>query len=641
MFNHISFVKSVHSTTCEQISIEDVLSFIKNGFYESPINKIRKLYSENNKVAANRIKLSLPAALFSGVFSKRSKDGLIRHSGLLVLDFDKLQDAKVAKEKIKNDPHVFAAFISPSGNGLKVLCKIEGDHEQCFETAKVYFEEEHDLFADPSGKDVSRLCFLSHDPNLVSNPSASAVFTPFQKSPVRFSPKQRAFTLIRHFQGNLRYIPEYREWIEFSPIRGWQSEGRSEIRQILALSDILEKKALSYKDEKERNLACAEARKFADPREYTNYLRLVSACDGILTPLSAFDADPMLLGTLNGVVNLGNTEFREYQQRDLILKRTKVTFDADAICPRWEQFLSEIFPNGEVRNYIHKYCGYSLTGSTQDQTFLFLYGFGSNGKGTFLNTLRRVMGTYGRNAGAKLLFTRNAESVPDSQIADIHGARVIIQPESPDNPRFNEELIKTLCAGDIVTGRALYKNSFDFNSTAKIWIAGNQKPIIKSVDDGIWRRVRLIPFDKQFTREEIDYSLSATLENELPGILNWMIRGCNLWQREGLNPPDIIVESSKEYRAEEDFLNEFIALSTAEDHHSSINHNDLFKKYIMWCDFNGIDYKLTSLGLKRALDARKWKRKRTSKVSCLWTGRSFDAGARPAEKAEAGECLDW
>ena len=131
--------------------------------------------------------------------------------------------------------------------------------------------------------------------------------------------------------------------------------------------------------------------------------------------------------------------------------------------------------------------------------------------------------------------------------------------ESGNNCSFDEVLIKQLTGGDKITARFLHQEFFEFSPTFKIFIATNHKPNIIGTDEGIWRRVKLIPFDWQVPEEKKDEDLINKLKSELSGILNWALEGYKNWKRDGLVVPDAVENATNEYRETEDLIGQFIS----------------------------------------------------------------------------------
>ena len=170
----ISLVAGARETETKEYELGEVLSWIKSGKgrFSQRIKEIRKAASDGDSDRVSRAKESLPAAMFSGIFKRRAAKDIESHTGILCLDFDHIEDAPERIEQMKYDPHIIASFLSPSGHGIKTLIAVPADidkHRQSFESASIYMKTCYDLEADKSGKDVSRLCFLSADEKLYEN----------------------------------------------------------------------------------------------------------------------------------------------------------------------------------------------------------------------------------------------------------------------------------------------------------------------------------------------------------------------------------------------------------------------------------------------------------------------------------------
>lgn len=172
----ISIVKDARKTETQNFKLEQIINWIRDGSgrFTDTISQIRECIARQEFEKSSELKLSLPAVMFSGTFSKRSSKDLIEHSGMICMDFDGVEHPENKVDDLRFDPHVISAFVSPSCNGLKVLVAVSADgesHRDAFDSAKRYLAT-YDLIADESGKDVSRLCFLSYDPEIHYAPDA-------------------------------------------------------------------------------------------------------------------------------------------------------------------------------------------------------------------------------------------------------------------------------------------------------------------------------------------------------------------------------------------------------------------------------------------------------------------------------------
>ena len=272
------------------------------------------------------------------------------------------------------------------------------------------------------------------------------------------------------------------------------------------------------------------------------------------------DRYKMALNTPSGLLNLKSGELYEHKAEYYLTKITNVEYSENADCPRWLSFLSEIFGGDpDLIRYVQKAVGYTLTGSTQEQCAFFLYGTGRNGKSTFLDVVRDILGDYATNVQPETLMIKNSSSSAiNSDIARLKGARLVTSVEPNEGVRINEGLLKQLTGDDPVTARKLYSEEFEFKPEFKLWMATNHKPIIRGTDTGIWRRIHMIPFTVQIPEEKVDKNLRHKLKGELTGIFKWCLDGCLLWQREGLKMPLAVLDSVREYRREMDVISAFI-----------------------------------------------------------------------------------
>jgi putative DNA primase/helicase len=251
-------------------------------------------------------------------------------------------------------------------------------------------------------------------------------------------------------------------------------------------------------------------------------------------------SDPWLFGVENGVIDLRTGSLRAGRQKDFITMHSDLPFDASAKAERWEQFLREIFDgNEEVIDFVQRAVGYSLTGLTSEQCFFACWGAGSNGKTTFLEMLRQVLGSYAYNAPFSMLELTARGSIPND-VAALVNRRLVTGSETNELSRWNEQRVKVLTGCDDITARFLYNEFFTFTPIAKFWLAFNHKPIVDDASHGFWRRVRLIPFLHRFEGAAADQDLMKKLRAESPGILAWAVRGCLKWQQEGLGIPEIV-----------------------------------------------------------------------------------------------------
>jgi putative DNA primase/helicase len=284
----------------------------------------------------------------------------------------------------------------------------------------------------------------------------------------------------------------------------------------------------------------------------------LAKCDLAIGP-EELDTDPWLFNVENGTLDLRNGELREHRKEDFITKLAPVIFDPAATRPLWERFLRTVFNDNEALiRYLQRLVGYCLTGSTEEHILPFLYGIGANGKSTFCETILRLLGPdYAIKAAPDLLIAKPAGTHPTER-ADLWGKRFVACIETEEGRRMAETLTKELTGGDRIRARRMREDFWEFTPTHHVWLAGNHKPTITGTDNGIWRRIKLIPFNVAIREPDQDKKLPAKLVEELPGILNWALAGCLEWQRSGLREPPIVQAATLEYSTEMDELGQFI-----------------------------------------------------------------------------------
>lgn len=290
--------------------------------------------------------------------------------------------------------------------------------------------------------------------------------------------------------------------------------------------------------------------------------RLHAALDCAKALLSSrdivFDNNPFLLNCPNGIVDLKNGMLIPHHPSFYQTKLCEVNYNKDAECPRWQQFLKEIFL-GDVGmiHYIQKVIGYALTGSIREECFFILYGTGGNGKSKFIETIAWILKDYATSCESKTILERKNAGI-NNDIARLVGTRFVRTSENNKNINLDDSLMKSLTGGDKITARFLHCEHFEFYPNCKIFLSTNHKPGIGGTDDGIWRRIRMVPFDLKLKEGEIDFNLGDKLKEEAEGILNWAVEGCLLWQLDGLTPPLKVQRAIDEYKEEEDRIGGFI-----------------------------------------------------------------------------------
>lgn len=314
-----------------------------------------------------------------------------------------------------------------------------------------------------------------------------------------------------------------------------------------------------------------------------------------------FDREDMLLNTPSGYVNLTSGELHDHNIKKMFSRITNAEYSENIDAPKWKEFLNQIFDGDEeVIHFFQKICGYCATGSTKEQSMFICYGNGRNGKSVAINTVQDILGLYSSTLDMDtLMATGGAKAGASPEIARLEGSRLVVTSESNDGSRFNESLIKTMTGGDRIVARFLYGEDFEFKPKFKLMMATNHLPVIRGTDDGIWRRLILIPFNVQIPEDKVDKNLPDKLKAESMGILKWIVDGAIAWQRESLEIPESIKQASNAYRTEMDQIQTFIDDCCDLGTNYEVKASELFRAYDAWAsETNNYKYNMTKFGNK-------------------------------------------
>ncbi|PEQ00277.1 DNA primase family protein, partial [Bacillus toyonensis] len=268
-------------------------------------------------------------------------------------------------------------------------------------------------------------------------------------------------------------------------------------------------------------------------------------------------------------------------------------FKKGEACPNWKAFLESIFKDAEgntdyeLIDFIQKSIGYSLTSDISEQVMFFLYGGGRNGKSTFINTVKNVLGDYAKQTNSDTFIKKKHDSGVNNDIARLAGARFVSAVESEEGQQLSEGLVKQITGGEPISARFLRQEFFEFVPEFKVFFTTNHKPIIKGMDEGIWRRVRMIPFAVTILKDKVDRKLPEKLSMEMSGILNWAVEGCLKWQREGLGVPRAIQDATSHYKEEMDIMEPFLMDKCFLHPQAKIEAKELYNEYARWCNEEG------------------------------------------------------
>ncbi len=439
-------------------------------------------------------------------------------------------------------------------------------------------------------------------------PSESGNVTPLPPAELQ-QPQRFNFTdqgnvrrLVRDHFGEIKYVKQWGFLIWDGNRWVLDTTGEIERRAKATVANIYIE-AANEPDEEKRKLIVKHALKSESLRGMKAIVELAKSEPEIAATTDQFDSDPMLLNVLNGTIGLRTGQLREHRRQDRITKLAPVEYNGEQPTPVFDSFINRIMDNIEdLIGFLQRLIGYALTGDTREEIVAFFWGTGQNGKTKFIETFKFILGDYAKTARAESLMVKKGNAVPED-IARLAGARLVTASESKKNANLAESLVKEITGGDTITARFLFKNSFEFRPEFTLILYTNYKPLIDCDDDGIWRRIRLIPFTVTIPEKERDKELLTKLIAEASGILHWAVQGCLDWQREGLNEPDEVRIATEEYRNESDILGEFLNDRCVIKKAATVPAQQLYVAYVDWCKENG-EHPKTQNSLGRMLTGR-------------------------------------
>jgi putative DNA primase/helicase len=407
------------------------------------------------------------------------------------------------------------------------------------------------------------------------NASSADSETPSADAAPSFSEEALALDFAARHACDLRHVALWGKWLHWNG-RQWVFD---ETRKAFSLARLVCREAAARVNKRSTAKAIASAKVRAA------VISLAADDRRLAASHEQWDVDPMLLNTPGGIVDLRTGAMRPAMAEDYMTKMTAVA--PCGACPLWHRFLETATgDNPGLENYLQAACGYSLTGLTTEEVLLFLHGRGQNGKSVFIRTISGVLGSYQTTAPVEMFLDSQVDRHP-TELAMLRGARMVTAAETEQGRRWSESKLKTLTGGDKVSARFMRQDFFEFYPQFTLWVFGNHKPGLRSVDKAIARRLRLLPFTAAIPDDERDNDLGAKLKAEWPGILAWMIQGCLTWQREGLVAPQVVSEATDEYLASEDAIGRWLEECCVRDPSAWTGTADLFSSWKSWAENNG------------------------------------------------------
>lgn len=400
----------------------------------------------------------------------------------------------------------------------------------------------------------------------------------FRPPPPPFSDEALALTYAANHAGDLRYVAAWGRWFIYRD-GCW-----------------LEDKTLQYFDmSRDVCRAAAEdsgggkiAQDLASSKKVAAVVTLARADRRMAATTDQWDADPWLINTPGGVVDLRTGQMQPHRRENYHTKITAVAPGGE--CPRWHAFLDQITSGDkQLQLYLQRLAGYALTGLTREHVFVFIYGPGGNGKSVFISTLAGILSGYAMTAPVETFIASQAERHP-TDLAGLRGSRLVTAVETESGRRWAESKLKQLTGGDKIAARFMRQDFFEFTPQFKLIVAGNHRPGLRNIDEAIRRRLHLVPFGLVIPEDQRDDELLEKLREEWSAILAWAIEGASEWAGEGLNPPEAVRKATDDYFATEDSLGQWLADSCFDDRDDPEAWSStaaLFEDWKLWSERGG------------------------------------------------------
>lgn len=355
--------------------------------------------------------------------------------------------------------------------------------------------------------------------------------------------------------------------------------------------------------------------------------------DEIAMDYQQFDADPFLLNVQNGTVDLRTGILKPHNRADLLTKICPAAYDPDVETFEWDRFVESLFSSDSEIEYLQRFAGYCLTGDVREHVLNLFWGDGANGKSTLVEALMHTLGPdYSMSAPSEMLMESRSDRHPTEK-ADLFGKRLVVASETEANRTLAESMVKQLTGGDTIRARRMHENFWQFSPTHKLILLTNNKPIIKGQDHGIWRRIRLVPFVKQFWDPAKGESGSEELkaDKELPSrlremrdvILSWAVAGCVKWQQLGLGMSEPMQEATDDYRDESNVLGRFVRDCCVQNEALKIRGKALNEAIESYCSESG-DSKPNAREVKKWMERNGFQSKKNNGVWYCGLGLKYE-----------------
>jgi putative DNA primase/helicase len=323
--------------------------------------------------------------------------------------------------------------------------------------------------------------------------------------------------LIHAYGDRLRFVTEWHRWLAWDGVR-WVHDDAQAARWQKVIARRLTNCALAVPDEAKRKNMLHATRRGESSAGVAGALKLASTEKGIAIGFGDLDADPFLVNCPNGVLDLRTGQIGEHNPALLLTKTTRAAYRPGATGAVFGNFLRRVQPEDAMREFLPRLLGHALEGRVVEHVLPIFHGTGANGKSTLVDAVLFALGDYADVADPELLTARTFDAHPTGN-ADLFGLRLAVLHESDQGRRLAEGTVKRLTGGDRVKARRMREDFWSFDPTHIFVMLTNHKPLVRGTDEGIWRRLRLIPFEVTIPEPEQDEHLREKLQLEADAVL--------------------------------------------------------------------------------------------------------------------------
>ena len=388
--------------------------------------------------------------------------------------------------------------------------------------------------------------------------------------------------LVLVYGDRLRYVPEWRRWLTWDGARWSHDSDGQAARWMKSIARRITADAMAEPDTDKRAALVRDARRAESAHAIAGALTLAGTERELAVSPGRLDADPFLLNTANGTLDLRTMELGPHDPADLLTKITRAAWHPDAASPEWDKFLERVQPDEQMRAFLARVTGISLEGQVSEHLLAVHYGSGANGKSTFFEAVMHAAGDYAGPADPHLLTARSYEAHPTGT-ADLFGMRLAVLHETDSGSRLAESTVKRLTGGDRIKARRMREDFWWFTPSHQFAMLTNHRPVIGGTDAAIWRRLRLVPWDVQIPAAEQDGRLGERLKLEADAVLRYLVDGYAGWREHGLDDPEEVTRATAQWRGESDALGRFVAERCLVSKAARVRSAELFAAWCDWC----------------------------------------------------------